>query len=363
MVDSAMTNDIRVLTIALLAPPEATASALFGMYDLFISAGRDWDMLIEGKPGHIHIQPLVVSADGKGFRSCNGIWIEPDASVADAPAPDVICIPDIFVSPDEDISGRYDAEIAWIRERFEGGATLATACTGALLLAEAGLLNGLDVTTHWAYCEAMAARYPEITVHPNRALIVTGPEQRIVMAGGGTSWLDLGLFMIARHLGVEEAMHTARLHLIDWHDIGQQPFAVLTSGCKADDAVIARCQEWAADNYVASTPVAAMETLSGLTERSFKRRFKQATGMSPMEYVHTIRLEETKQLLETTDLPVEAIANEVGYEDASFFGRLFKRKVGLTPVQYRKRFKTLRTALESGYARVGAEPQRDSGPP
>lgn len=98
-----------------------------------------------------------------------------------------------------------------------------------------------------------------------------------------------------------------------------------------------------------------MERLSGLAERSFKRRFRQATGMSPMEYVHTLRLEETKQILETTDLPVEAVANEVGYEDASFFGRLFKRNVGLTPAQYRKRFKSLRTALEDGYTQVATE--------
>jgi transcriptional regulator GlxA family with amidase domain len=347
-----MTDDNRALRIALLAPPEATASALFGMYDLFISAGRDWDMLIEGKPGRIHIQPFVVSTDGKGFRSGNGIWIEPDESLASAPTPDVICIPEIFVAPDEDISGRYDAYIAWIREQYTVGATLATACTGALLLAEAGLLDGLDVTTHWAYCDAMAKKYPTVTVHPNRALIVTGTEQRVVMAGGGTSWLDLGLFLIARFLGAEEAMHSARLFLIDWHDIGQQPFAVLTSSRQVDDAAIAKCQEWAAEHYDESTPVAAMEGLSGLSERSFKRRFKRATGMSPMEYVHTLRLEETKQLLETTDLPVEAVANEVGYEDASFFGRLFKRKVGLTPAQYRKRFKTLRTALEGGYAHV-----------
>jgi transcriptional regulator GlxA family with amidase domain len=348
-----MIDTNRALNFALLAPPEATASALFGMYDLFISAGRDWDMLIEGKPARTHIQPLVVSADGKGFRSDNGIWIEPDESLAGASTPDVICIPDIFVAPEEDISDRYDVEIAWIRAQYAAGAMLATACTGALLLAEAGLLDGLDVTTHWAYCEAMAERYPAVTVHPNRALIVTGTEQRIVMAGGGTSWLDLGLFLIARFLGVEEAMHTAKLHLIDWHDIGQQPFAVLTSGRQVDDAVIAKCQEWVAEHYDESTPVAAMESLSGLSERSFKRRFKLATGMSPMEYVHTVRLEEIKQLLETTDLPVEAVAIEVGYEDASFFGRLFKRKVGLTPAQYRKRFKTLRTALEGGYAQVG----------
>ncbi len=101
-----------------------------------------------------------------------------------------------------------------------------------------------------------------------------------------------------------------------------------------------------------------MESLSGLSTRSFKRRFKLATGLSPMEYVHTLRLEETKQLLETTDLPIEAVANEVGYEDASFFSRLFKRKVALTPAQYRKRFKSLRNALERGYAETGAGSER-----
>ena len=87
--------------------------------------------------------------------------------------------------------------------------------------------------------------------------------------------------------------------------------------------------------------------LSGLAERSFKRRFAKATGVAPLEYVHTLRLEEAKHSLEKSDAPIEQIANEVGYEDASFFGRLFRRKVGLTPAQYRKRFRSLRHALSA----------------
>src|SRR5690606_27158589 len=98
------------------------------------------------------------------------------------------------------------------------------------------------------------------------------------------------------------------------------------------------------------SPVAAMVTLSGLAERSFKRRFARATGVTPLEYVHTLRLEEAKHLLETSEVAVEEVAHEVGYEDASFFGRLFRRKVGLTPAQYRKRFRALRVALEADTA-------------
>jgi transcriptional regulator GlxA family with amidase domain len=194
----------------------------------------------------------------------------------------------------------------------------------------------------------MARRYPSVRVHPKRALVISGEGQRFVMAGGGTSWQDLALFLIARLAGTEEAMRVARLHLLDWHHVGQQPFAALTRHRHVGDAVIAECQRWLAEHYDERSPVAAMAALSGLAERSFKRRFSKAAGVAPLEYVHTLRLEEAKQALETTDEPVEAIAEQVGYEDASFFGRLFRRKVGLTPAQYRKRFRALRRILDDG---------------
>jgi transcriptional regulator GlxA family with amidase domain len=99
-------------------------------------------------------------------------------------------------------------------------------------------------------------------------------------------------------------------------------------------------------NYRVQSPVAAMVRLSGVPERSFIRRFTKASGITPINYVHALRLEEAKQMLETTDLPIDAIANEVGYEDPSFFSRLFRRETGLTPAHYRLRFGSLRRALK-----------------
>jgi transcriptional regulator GlxA family with amidase domain len=141
-------------------------------------------------------------------------------------------------------------------------------------------------------------------------------------------------------------MQTARVNLVAWHDVGQQPFARLAQSRQTDDAIVARCQEWIAGHYQEGAPVAGMVRLSGLAERSFKRRFQQATGMAPLEYVHTLRIEEAKQLLEASEQPIEAIANEVGYEDAGFFARLFRRKVSLTPTAYRRRFSAMRRALQ-----------------
>lgn len=333
--------------VAILALPEATASVTYGMYDLFMAPGRDWGIVTDGKPGASLMQPVIVSTHAAEFEAVHGIRIAPQAHTSACPIPDLVCVPELAVPPGEPFAGRFLDEIAWLRKCYAAGATLATACSGAMLLAEAGLLAGQEATTHWAYCDEMKRRFPTIKVRAQRALVVSGDGQRLVMAGGGTSWLDLALYLIARTVGIDAAMQVARLNLIDWHAIGQQPFARLACARQVEDAAIAACQKWIADHYQEPAPVQAMIRLSGLAERSFKRRFEQATGMSPLEYVHTLRIEEAKQLLEAGMDPIESIANQIGYEDAGFFSRLFRRKVNMAPAQYRRRFGGMRSALRS----------------
>jgi transcriptional regulator GlxA family with amidase domain len=334
-------------TAAILAFPEATASVIYGMSDLFHSAGRDWGVIVSGTPGPALIVPRIVAADAGPFGIANDVTIVPDALLSEMPDPDLICVPEIFVAPSARLTGRFDREIEWLRGCYERGSIVAAACSGALLLAEAGLLDGEVATTHWAYCDVLAKRFPTISVQRQRSLVAAGEGQRLIMAGGGSSWLDLGLFLIARVAGVDAAMQLARLYLIDWHHSGQQPFARLSAGRQTEDAVIAKCQVWAATHYDEPAPVAEMARLSGLSERSLVRRFQKATGMTPIHYIQTIRIEEAKQMLEATQDPVEAIAQDLGYEDASFFVRLFKREVKLTPSQYRRKFGRLREVLRS----------------
>ncbi len=334
------------VSVAILAFPEITASVTYGMYDLFMAAGRDWGFVVDGQPGPALMRPRIVSTRTEAFAAANDVPIAPQATLDECA--DIVCVPELALPPGEPLTGRFTDEIAWLKRCYAQGATLATACSGAVLLAEAGLLDGQEATTHWAYCDILRSRYPAVKVRKERALVVSGEGQRLIMAGGGTSWQDLALYLIARFVSVDAAMQVARINLIDWHAIGQQPFARLAHSRQVDDAVIARCQTWIAEHYHEPSPVSAMVRLSGLAERSFKRRFQQATGMSPLQYVHTLRLEEAKQMLEVGDQPVEAIANEVGYEDASFFGRLFRRNVNLTPAQYRKRFGSMRRALQAG---------------
>ncbi|WP_420349053.1 GlxA family transcriptional regulator [Pelagibius sp.] len=333
------------LTVALVALPDSSASTLYGMFDVFCSAGRDWEFLTTGKAGPSAMRPLVAAETLGTFRAANGVSITPDVTFADCPPPAIVCVPDVHVAPGALAAEDYTTVIDWLRRCYAAGSTLAAACSGSLLLAESGLLDGQDATTHWGYCEALGQNYPAVTVHPARALVASGDGQRLITSGGGTSWQDLALFLVARFLGQDEAMRLGRVYLADWHSHGQLPYSALARVRQVEDSRIAASQEWIADHYAETGPVAAMAARSGLPERSFKRRFAKATGMTPLDYVHTLRLEEAKQMLETTDLAVEAVAQEIGYEDASFFRRLFRRKVGMSPADYRRRFGGFRRAL------------------
>jgi transcriptional regulator GlxA family with amidase domain len=333
------------LKVAIVAVPEVTASTLFGMFDLFSSPGRDFSFITRGTAGEQRMSPYIVARTREGFQAANGIPVLPHHAFESAPQPDIVCLPDFFVNPGDSVAGQYGEEARWLKHVHEEGAILASACSGAVLLGEAGLLTNCDATIHWGYGKTLTNNYPGIKLNMQQSLVLSGEAQRIIMAGGGTSWQDLALYLIARHVGLKEAIEVAKVYMLQWHELGQRPFASLLSFRQTADAVINRCQDWIADNYDAASPVARLVEVSGLPERTFMRRFRDATGMTPLDYVQALRLEEAKQMLETGDLSIEAVANEVGYEDASFFNRLFRRKVGMSPAQYRLRFGTLRKAI------------------
>jgi transcriptional regulator GlxA family with amidase domain len=257
----------------------------------------------------------------------------------------VVCVTDLAVSPSEPLGTVYEPEVDWLRKRHAQGSILASSCSGAVLLARTGLLEGLDATSHWGYCAALKRDYPGTRWFPERGLLFAGAGQRIVMAGSGIAWHQLVMALISRFAGAEAAMQVARINLIDCAATSPIAYASLRHGAQSSDPAVCAAQAWAAENYQNEAPVAQMAAISGLAERTFKRRFEQATGMGALEYVHHLRLEEAKQMLESGDASIESIAFEVGYRDASFFNRLFRRKVMMSPAQYRRRFGGLKSRL------------------
>jgi transcriptional regulator GlxA family with amidase domain len=208
-----------------------------------------------------------------------------------------------------------------------------------MLTAETGLFDGQEATVHWLSEAAFRRRHPSVTLRLDHALVISGDGGRLVTSGASTAWHDLALYLVARHVGPATAAALARYQLIQWHRDGQVAFQVFDPPTDHGDAAIAAAQRWIAERVAVANPVEQMVEQSGLAARTFKRRFRAATGETPIAYVQRIRVERAKRRLELSADSVEEISWAVGYEDPASFRRLFKRLTGLTMGEYRRRFR------------------------
>lgn len=303
--------------------------APYGLHEVLGEAGR-------GPNASRSLYPTLVAAKTDAYEMGSRLRVTPQQGLADSTA-DIVIICDIHLDPGMSPEGRWPQEIDWVRRHIAVDAVVCSACSGAVLLAEAGLLDGADAASHWLMADVFRDRYPAVNFRPERILCDSGRSGRLITTGGASSWQDLALYLIGRFCGAEEAARIARLFVIGDRRDGQLPFAAMTRPRQHGNAAIADVQTWLADNYASPNPVTAMVVRSGMAERTFKRQFKAATGYAPVDYVQAMRIEEAKQMLETEPTAIEEIAVAVGYEDPTFFRKLFRRHVGVTPAQYRQR--------------------------
>ncbi len=318
-----------------MALPESTPGTLYSLFEVFAAVGVAWCRLTGEETPARRMEVRIIARDRSSFRSAAGPPIAADTGLADAPAADAVVVTDLELTGDP--RGRWGAEAEWLRGQFARGAMACSVCTGSLFLAESGILDGHEATTHWSATGIFRDCYPGVRLRPERILCPAGPEHRIVTSGGAASWEDLALSLIGRFCGEAETVRISKIFLLGDHSDGQLPFSAMGRPRRHEDPVIAECQAWIADHYDADCPVACMVQRSGLSERTFKRRFKQATGYAPIDYIQSLRIEEAKQMLETSVAPTDAVARVVGYDDPTFFRRLFKRRTGVTPARYRRR--------------------------
>lgn len=329
------------LDTVVIGSRHAGTSVLFSILDVLASVGRDWEML-HGLPLQKPVFAVrLASVDGAPYWDVNGRKVTPDAGLGEAPAPDLVIVPDLHFDPNAGLPEDLHSVADWIAAAYARGSIVTSVCSGATLLGAAGLLDGKEATTHWGFADMLARTYPAVKVCRERILVPAGDGHRVVTAGGASAWADLMLYLIARFSNPAEARRIAKIYLIDPHLDGQLTYASLTSARQHDDHLIADAQVWAAQNYDTPGPVAAMAERCGMTERGFHRRFRKATGQAPSEYVQTVRIEEAKQLLETTAMPIDEVAAEVGYSEPSSFRSAFRKRVGLSASAYRRKWKAL----------------------
>jgi len=333
--------DTRPIDVLVIAVQETAGSALYGMVDVLLAAGNVWETLARVDAVRTLFHVRIVSPDGKPFTCGNGIPVTPEASIEEDPPGSIVVLPELWLGPDEHLHGRYPELMTWIRRRYDSGASIYSACSGAIMLAETGLLDGCEATSHWGYQDLFRDEYPNVRFRPEPNLSFADSSGRIVTAGGTTSWHDLAIHIISRHASPGEALRIAQVYLLKWHGEGQLPYAALVRRTPHADSVVRGCEDWLTENFAEAGSLQQVVDRANIPERTLKRRFRAATGMTLIEYLQNLRVEKAKRLLEISSLPVDEISAETGYEDASFFRRLFKRRTGLTPSQYRRMFRPI----------------------
>lgn len=316
------------------------AMPVTGLYEVLNSFGllrTFYDAIPEKPPFLVEI----VSAEG-ATTAGSGLPLSVHRSINEIDRTDIAIVPSMALDGYEDgyewTTGRHPAFVDWLVRMHEGGAMLCSACSGALVLAETGLLDGRKATIHWAFAPTFRRNFPKVDLCLDKILVVAGDRGEFVMSGAAGSWHDLMLYLIAHHVGPIAAQAMAKFMVLDWHSEGQAPYVTFTASTNHNDAVIRKLQIWLDDHFTVASPVEEMARLSGLSTRSFERRFKKATGYSPIAYVQRLRVEDAKRRLEQTDASIEDISWAVGYEDPAFFRRLFQRITGLSPSAYRRKF-------------------------
>lgn len=326
----------RPLHVTLVGTPDTQVSPLSGLFETLTA----FDMLASIEP-NIPARPFrveILAPEATLDRGASGLPLGARATPADIASSDIVIVPLMMVHDLHWKTGRYPRLVEWLRLQHARGAVLASACTGVLLLAETGLLDGRQATLHWAFAPTFRQNFPAVTLRTEEALMVTGTHHELVMTGGVMSWHDLALFLISRYVGLDAARAMGRLLMLEWHDKGQAPYIDFVPFLDHGDAQIAHAQRWLATHYMVPNPVDELVARIGLTRRTLERRFRKATSLAPIAYIQQVRISQARRRLEHTNTPVDQIGLDVGYENASFFRRLFYRTTHLTPSAYRRKF-------------------------
>ena len=314
------------LEIGLLLYPCVQLAAVHGLGDLFTLANR---MVASHAPA----DPLGLRVSHWQLDDQAGMGRVFDSQPQAEGMPQVILLPPSLESTRQ--GPLPEAARLWLRQQHESGAIVASVCAGAFALAQAGLLDGRAVTTHWALAEELAERFPKVRVMPEQMIVDDGD---LITAGGLMAWTDLGLALVARLLGPSIAAQTARFLVVDLNRTSQRHFSNFVPRLDHGDTAILAVQHWLQGSALADAGLATMAARAGLGERTFLRRFQAATGLKPTEYCQHLRVSKARELLELTRQSIEQVAWHVGYRDSGAFRKVFTRLVGLAPGDYRRRF-------------------------
>lgn len=325
--------------VSLVALPDAMMSTLSGIYDV-INALRMSAKPKEAAQGWPPLQIEIVGATRGSLELTGGVHIDIRRSIHQVRSTDIVVVPSILVGSSGWTTGRHPELVDWLRAMHRRGAWMCSAGSGLFLLAETGIFDGRFAAFPQDCLEEFVRTFPAVHVRPRCDLIVSGGREELISSSAPTNGCDLALYLIARCAGSAAAHAVARRFALQLRHDALAPYSVFEGRRDHGDAEILAAQHWLDKHFSVACPVDEMIKRSRLACSTFKRRFTNATGFCPIAYVQRLRIENAKGALEDSDVPIDEISWQSGYEDPAFFRRLFRRTTGMTPGVYRKRYRT-----------------------
>jgi transcriptional regulator GlxA family with amidase domain len=312
--------------IVFTAFPDVQALDITGPAEVFSMATR---------LGVQEYEVSIAARGAKGIRTSSGLELTPDRALTPIRSEvDTLIVPGGVST----LEALEDAElIRWIERTASRARRVASVCTGAFLLAEAGLLDGRRVTTHWGACAALKSRYPEVTVEEDAIFIREG---NVWTSAGVTAGMDMALALLEEDAGNDAALAVARqLVMFVRRPGGQAQFSVQLSARTADRDSLREVQSWIVENLDADLSVDALSARTHMSARNFARAFKREIGITPAAYVERARVERAQQLLQTPGAELQEVALLCGFGSVDRMRRSFQRRIGIGPAANRDRFR------------------------
>lgn len=318
--------------VTILALDDAAATTITGPYDTFCLTGVLWN-LGQGQDIVPEFEVEIVTPTGGPAHCLNNLTILPHRSMTEVQETDLVLVSAVL-----DIHqtlARQGEIIDWLRACYKAGAMLASVCTGSFALAETGLLDGKIATTHWRAADEFKSLYPKVQLKPERIITDAGD---IFCSGGFNSSIDLSNYLVEKMCGREIAIQCAKSLVVDRGRVSQVPYSVFHFQREHNDDQVLEIQSTMERDYNKDIDFGLLSQKHGLARRTMERRFKASTGDTPLMYLQRVRVEEAKQRLEQNNMTFDEISYQVGYEDTSFFRKIFIKHTTMRPGEYRAKF-------------------------
>jgi transcriptional regulator GlxA family with amidase domain len=315
--------------VIIIAPQgETNLSSISGSFEILSKANAYWK-----RKGNQPKMDICIAGFVKELKLDGGIFSVHPVDITKIEQADLILIPSI--NYDDHLVKDNTFLINWIREQYKKGAEIATMCSGAFLLAATGLLDGKSCSTHWNVAEKFRRAFPNINLQDDKLIIA---DKGLYTNGGAYSFLHLMLFLVEKYFDRDTAIYCSKIFQIDMDRTSQSPFFIFETQKNHGDELISHAQTYIEENLSEKISFEELALKLATSRRNFDRRFIKATGNTPVEYLQRVKVEVAKSNLEKGRKSIFEVMEEVGYADEKAFREVFKKIVGMSPLEYKERF-------------------------